>query len=221
MSDFALTIDGHAVEADASFPVINPATGEPFAEAPDCSRQQLDAAMQAAQRAFAPWAADETRRREALVACADALGAAAEELGPLLTREQGKPLAAATAEVGGAAMWFRLTARLEIPVEKLHEDDEQRIELRRKPLGVVGAITPWNFPIILAAWKIASALLAGNTIVLKPSPFTPLSSLAMGRVLSTALPPGEVMTGGCRRWVVPPTQRTPSPNGTLMVVAPM
>jgi acyl-CoA reductase-like NAD-dependent aldehyde dehydrogenase len=83
-------------------------------------------------------------------------------------------------------------------VEPLHEDDEQRIELHRKPLGVVAAITPWNFPIILATWKIASALLAGNTVVLKPSPFTPLSSLALGNALQQALPAGvlNVVAGG-------------------------
>ena len=103
MADFELAIDGKAVAADNTFPVINPATGEPFAEAPDASRAQLDAAMEAAQRAFAPWAADEKRRREALVACADALGAAIEEIAPVLTREQGKPVEQAAAEVGGGS----------------------------------------------------------------------------------------------------------------------
>jgi acyl-CoA reductase-like NAD-dependent aldehyde dehydrogenase len=154
--------------------------------------------MEAATAAFRPWARDEARRRDALVACADLLGAAAPGIAQVLTREQGKPLAQAQMEIIGAAMWFRATAALEIPVEKLHEDDQQRIELHRKPLGVVGAITPWNFPVILAVWKIASALLAGNTLVLKPSPYTPLSSLEMGRILQEALPPGvlNVISGG-------------------------
>jgi len=198
MSEFSLSIDGQLAPAEGHFPVINPSTGEPFAEAPECSREQLDAAMEAAKRAFAPWAADEARRRELLVRCADTLQGVANELGALLTREQGKPLEDAIGEVMGASAWFRITAGLEIPVEKLHEDDEQRIELRHKPLGVVGAITPWNFPVILAVWKIASALLAGNTMVLKPSPYTPLTSLELGRILQGVLPPGvlNVVSGG-------------------------
>ncbi len=190
MTDFSLSIDGQAVAAPSTFPVINPAKGAPFAESPDCSEAQLDAAMESAQRAFTTWSKDEAGRRKALVACADALTAAANEIGPVLCQEQGKPIGDAIGEVHGAAFWFRSTAELEWPHEVLHEDDEQRIELLRKPIGVVGAITPWNFPIILSVWKIAPALLAGNTMVLKPSPFTPLSTLAMGRVLQQALPAG-------------------------------
>lgn len=204
-SPHPLVIDGRTVAAEASFPVIDPSTGAAFAECPDCSRTQLDLAVQAAQKAFRPWAADGPARREALVRCADVLAPEAERIGALLTREQGKPLAEAVAEVHGAAFWLRHTAGLEIPVERLHEDDDTRIELHRKPLGVVAAITPWNFPIVLSVWKIASGLLAGNTMVLKPSPFTPLSSLEMGRVLQQALPPGvlNVVAGGddLGRWL--------------------
>jgi acyl-CoA reductase-like NAD-dependent aldehyde dehydrogenase len=198
LATHSLVIDGKNVPGTIAFPVINPATGEAFAEAPDCSRAQLDAAMEAAKAAFRPWAGDEAKRREALIACADLLAAASAEIAPILTQEQGKPLVQAQMEILGASMWFRATAGLEIPVEVLHEDDKQRVELHRKPIGVVGAITPWNFPVILAVWKIASALLAGNTLVLKPSPFTPLSSLEMGRLLQDALPPGvfNVVSGG-------------------------
>jgi acyl-CoA reductase-like NAD-dependent aldehyde dehydrogenase len=205
MADYSLVIDGQMVGADDTFPVINPATGEPFAECPDCSRGQLEAAMESSQRAFRPWAADEQGRRDALLAAAAALTANAESIGQLLTREQGKPIADAIGEVHGAAFWLQHTATLELPSEDLHEDDEQKISLRRRPLGVVAAITPWNFPVILAMWKIASGLLAGNTIVLKPSPYTPLSSLEMGRVMQSALPPGvlNVVAGGDElgKWV--------------------
>ena len=83
----------------------------------------------------------------------------------------------AMGEVFGAAVWFEVTAGLEIPVEVVSDTPENRIEVRRRPLGVVAAITPWNFPLLLAVWKIAPALLAGNTVVLKPSPFTPLTTL--------------------------------------------
>jgi acyl-CoA reductase-like NAD-dependent aldehyde dehydrogenase len=205
MSDFAQVIDGRTVASDSSFPVIDPSTGEAFTECPDCSQAQLDDAMNAAQKAFRPWAADEAARRQALVRCAEVLAPQAEAIGEILTREQGKPLQDAIGEVHGAVFWLQHTAGLELPVEQLHEDDETRVEMRRRPLGVVAAITPWNFPIILSMWKIASGLLAGNTMVLKPSPFTPLSSLAMGRVLQEALPPGvlNVVAGGddLGKWV--------------------
>lgn len=198
MTELSLTIDGRAARSESQFDVINPATGKPFASCPDATRAQLDEAMAAAERAFPAWSSDETARRQALVVCADALAARAADIGRVLTQEQGKPLARAIEEVMGGSMWFRLTAGLPLEPEILQDDDDFRIELHRKPLGVVGAITPWNFPIILAIWKLAPALLAGNTIVLKPSPFTPLSTLAMGEALRDALPAGvlNVVSGG-------------------------
>jgi SAM-dependent methyltransferase len=198
MFEPTLTIDGRAVAAQATLEVVDPSTGKPFARCPDTSRQQLDEAMAAAQRAFPGWASDEAARRQALVACADALQARADEIARILSQEQGKPLARAVEEVHGASLWFRVTAGLPLAPEVLQDDDERRIELHRKPLGVVGAITPWNFPVILAMWKVAPALLAGNTLVLKPSPYTPLSSLAVGEVLRELLPPGvlNVVSGG-------------------------
>ncbi len=198
MSDFTLTVAGEAAPTHATLDVVNPATGKPFAACPDATQGQLDTALSAAQDAFRTWREDEAARRAALGACAGALQAAAPEIGRVLTQEQGKPLEAAVNEVMGAAGWFGLTAGLPLENEVLQDDDELRIELHRKPLGVVGAITPWNFPIILAVWKIAPALLAGNTLVLKPSPFTPLSSLKMGEVLRETLPPGvfSVLSGG-------------------------
>ena len=127
MADHALIIDGQAVTSDTTFPVIDPSTGEAFAECPDCSRAQLEDAMNAAQAAFRGWAADEGARRKALLACAAALTPRAQEIGTLLTREQGKPLKDAITEVHGAAFWLQHTAGLELPVESLHEDDTTRI----------------------------------------------------------------------------------------------
>ncbi len=198
MSEPTLTIDGRAAATESAFDVVNPASGKSFASCPDATRAQLDEAMAAAERAFPAWAADEAARRQALIACADALAAKAAEIGRVLTREQGKPLPRAVEEVMGGSVWFRVTAGLPLDAEVLQDDDDVRIELHRKPLGVVGAITPWNFPIILAIWKLAPALLAGNTVVLKPSPFTPLSSLAVGEALRDVLPPGvlNVVSGG-------------------------
>src|SRR5262245_7762742 len=198
MSDFTLTIDGKAVSGDGRFGVINPATGEVFAEAPDASRSQLDAAMESSKAALRPWQADLEQRRKALRACAEAIKAKASELAPILVREQGKPMKDAFGEVIGSAVWFEFTAGLQIPVEVVADSPENRIEVRRRPLGVVAAITPWNYPLLLAVWKIAPALLAGNTVVIKPSPFTPLTTLAVGAVLRDVLPAGvlNVIAGG-------------------------
>jgi acyl-CoA reductase-like NAD-dependent aldehyde dehydrogenase len=193
-----MTIDGKSVAGEARFGVVNPATGRVFAEAPDASRAQLDAAMESAAAAGRGWREDEGRRREALRACGAAIKARAQELARTLTLEQGKPLARAVEEMIGAAVWFDYTASLEIPVEVLQENEKARIEVRRRPLGVVAAITPWNYPVLLAVWKIAPALLAGNTVVVKPSPFTPLATLELGQVLRDALPAGvlNVVSGG-------------------------
>ncbi len=187
---FTHTIDGKAVAGESTFGVVNPATGEVFAEAPDCTPAQLDMAMDAAQRAFRSWRTDEAKRRQTLVECANALKARAGELAPVLTQEQGKPLAKAMEEIIGGMVWFQVTAGLKIPVDAVAEG----VEVRRKPYGVVGAITPWNFPLLLAIWKIAPALLAGNAIVLKPSPFTPLSTLKLGEILRDVVPAGVINT---------------------------
>jgi len=198
MNELNMTIDGKSVAGSGRFGVINPATGQTFAEAPECTRDQLDDAMGAAAAAFGPWRRDEAARRKALRDCAVALRDRAPELGRILTLEQGKPLAKGVGEFFGAGAWFDYTATLELPVEVVQDDDEARVEVHRRPLGVVGAITPWNFPIILGVWKIAPALLAGNTVVIKPSPFTPLATLAMGEALRDVLPPGvlNVVSGG-------------------------
>ncbi len=198
MSDFSMTIAGKPVPGEQGFGVINPATGQVFAQAPEATRAQLDLAMDAAAAALPAWQRDLEERRRALRECAAAVRAHAKELAPILTREQGKPLARAREEMAGTAHWLDYTAGLEIPVEVVRDDADARIEVRRRPLGVVAAITPWNYPVMLATWKIAPALLAGNTVVLKPSPYTPLSTLALGEVLREALPPGvlNVVSGG-------------------------
>jgi len=199
MSDFTLTIDGRAVAGDTHFDVLNPATEEVFARAPECTPEQLDLAVAAAGRAFPAWSAlslDE--RRGVLLEMAKRVDEHHDELAEILQKEQGKSLENAHFEVGGAAMWLRLSASLELPVEVLEESDEQRIEAHYKPLGVVGAITPWNFPLLLSIWKVGPALVAGNTMVLKPSPYTPLTCLHFGEVVRDVVPAGvlNVVSGG-------------------------
>ena len=190
MGDYVMTIDGQAVPAEQTFGVINPATGEVFAQAPECSREQLDAAMESAHKAQLSWKTDAAARTEALLAAADAVDAAAGELGPLLTAEQGKPVAQAITETKGVALWLRHFARLDLPREVIQDDERVFAEVVRRPVGVVAAITPWNFPLSMAAWKFAPALRAGNTVVVKPSPYTPLATLRLGEVLRDVLPPG-------------------------------
>jgi aldehyde dehydrogenase (NAD+) len=129
---------------------------------------------------------------------AEAIEANTNELARLLTSEQGKPHEGAMGDVLGGAYWCQATSTLEIP-EKVVEDSAERHGITRHvPIGVVGAIAPWNFPIILAMFKVAPALLAGNTVVLKPSPFTPLTTLRMGELLRGVLPDGvlNIVTGG-------------------------
>jgi len=190
VGDYVMTIDGQAVPAEQTFGVINPATGEVFAQAPECTREQLDAAMESAHKAQLSWKTDAAARTEALLAAADAVDAAAGELGPLLTAEQGKPVAQAITETKGVALWLRHFAGLDVPREVIQDDERVFAEVVRRPVGVVAAITPWNFPLSMAAWKFAPALRAGNTVVVKPSPYTPLATLRLGEVLRDALPPG-------------------------------
>jgi acyl-CoA reductase-like NAD-dependent aldehyde dehydrogenase len=198
MSDFVMTIAGESVPTEGTFGVRNPATGEVFAQAPDCSRQQLNAAFDAAQKAARDWKHDEGMRRAALLKAADVLMASAADLAPVLTSEQGKPLSDASMEAFASAMWCQYFANLETPAQIISDNDDIFVEVARRPLGVVAAITPWNFPLLLSFWKIAPALLAGNTMVLKPSPFTPLTTLKVGELLRDVFPPGvlNVVSGG-------------------------
>jgi acyl-CoA reductase-like NAD-dependent aldehyde dehydrogenase len=198
MSDFVMTIAGEAVPTEGTFGVRNPATGEVFAQAPECSKEQLNAAFDAAAKAARDWKHDEAARRASLLKAADVLLGATGDLAPILTSEQGKPLGDAGIEVFAAAIWSQYFANLETPPQIIQDDDEAIVEVARRPLGVVAAITPWNFPLTLAFWKIAPALLAGNTMVLKPSPFTPLSTLKVGELLRDVFPPGvlNVISGG-------------------------
>jgi acyl-CoA reductase-like NAD-dependent aldehyde dehydrogenase len=192
MSDFVMTIAGEPAAAEATFGVRNPATGEVFAQAPECSRQQLDAAFDAAAKAARDWKADEAQRRAVIQRAAEILMGSGAELAPVLTAEQGKPITDATMEVIGSGVWAQYFANLEVPPQVIQDDDGAHVEVVRRPLGVVAAITPWNYPLLLSFWKIAPALLAGNTLVLKPSPFTPLTTLKCGELLREVFPPGVV-----------------------------
>jgi len=197
--DYTMTIGGKAVAGETSFAVLNPANEQVIGQAPDCSPAQLDAAVAAARAAFPAWSATPIdQRRQALLGIAGVLAGNVEELKRLLTAEQGKPHADAMGDILGGAYWCQATSSLDLPVTVTEDTDERRGETRHVPIGVVGAIAPWNFPIILAMFKVAPALLAGNTVVLKPSPFTPLTTLRLGELLRGVLPDGvlNIVTGG-------------------------
>jgi acyl-CoA reductase-like NAD-dependent aldehyde dehydrogenase len=193
-----MTIGGGSVGTDATFGVINPATAAVFAQAPECSAAQLDLAMASARSAFEAWSQDLAYRRECLRRAAEVMAAASDDLGPLITAEQGKPLKDAGNEGRVAAMWLRYYAEFDYPDQVIRDDATSLVEVVQRPLGVVAAICPWNVPVVVAAFKIAPALRAGNTVVLKPSPFTPLSTLRMGELLAEVLPAGvlNVVSGG-------------------------
>jgi acyl-CoA reductase-like NAD-dependent aldehyde dehydrogenase len=195
---FRHLIDGRLETSNESFPVINPATEEPFASCPSASRNQLDRAVAAARRAQKEWRKTAFKeRREVLNRFAEKLETSIEILAPILTREQGKPLAVARDEISRAAVFVRETCAIEIEPEIMRNDARGRVELHYRPLGVIGGITPWNVPIVLAAPKLASALYTGNAFVLKPSPYTPLTTLKMGELIRDLFPPGlvNVMAG--------------------------
>ncbi len=162
---------GKSASSPEAFGVLNPATEEEIARVPDCSREQLNEAVAAATRAFQGWKARPISERQAvLLTLAERLEGKADELKYLLTREQGKPLADAKGEIVRSALWFREFAKKELPVSVYVDESGRRFETRHVPLELVAAITPWNFPLALAVWKIAPALLAGNTVIVKPSP---------------------------------------------------
>ncbi|MGW8066039.1 aldehyde dehydrogenase family protein [Streptomyces ziwulingensis] len=172
----------------APLAVVDPATGQPFDEAPDQRPDELDDVVDRAGRAWTGWRADPAARTTALHAAADAVEAAGDDLARLLTREQGKPLGEARAEVARTAARLRYFADLAPGTQRINDGRPVHSEIRWRPLGPVAAIVPWNFPLQLAAAKFAPALAAGNTVVLKPSPYTPLATRLLGAVLAAVLP---------------------------------
>lgn len=193
MSEYSLLINGELVAGAESMDVLNPATEEVLASCPRGSEDQLNAAVAAANAAFAAWSEQSIDDRKAVVLkMADAIEANAGELASLLTQEQGKPLPDATGEVMGTAAFFRYFTSLDLPVEVMDDSEGRKVEAHRKPLGVVGAILPWNFPLLLLGFKLPAALIAGNTIVVKPAPTTPLTALKLGEIIKDIVPAGVI-----------------------------
>jgi acyl-CoA reductase-like NAD-dependent aldehyde dehydrogenase len=192
---YAMTIAGERVFTEVTNAVINPATETAICYVPMATRVHLDAAVSSAQDAFKQWRLRPLQERQALVSrLGDLVEEHREAFIRLLITEQGKGRAAAEWEIGGSIHWLREIAKQSMPDEVV----SATVVTRFTPIGVVGGITPWNFPLLLAVWKIAPALVAGNTMVLKPSPYTPLCTLWFGELAQTVLPAGvlNILSGG-------------------------
>ncbi len=203
MSDMKMLINGQAVEANETFAVLNPATEEVIAQCPKATSDHLEQAVSAARAALPAWSAKTLDERRAIILqIADRLEANMMDLAQTLSDEQGKPMEGfaglgALFEMGGCLAWIRYTASLDLPVEVIQDNDEARIEVHRRPVGVVGSITPWNYPLLITCWHIIPGLLAGCSVVAKPSEYTPLTVLKAMHLINDLLPPGvlNVVTG--------------------------
>ncbi len=215
MQTYLNTVDGRAVGSDRNFESINPATGEVIGCAPISTHPQVTAAIAAARAAQPAWAALPDAERKALtMRVAEAIKKNAPYLAEWVTREQGKPLGGvgpdqvpgARFELWACEVWTQVTAGLDLPVDVAFEDETRRDEVHRKPYGVIAAIAPWNWPLMIAIWQIIPSIRAGNTVVIKPSEYTTIGSLELVRVISEVLPKGVVNTvsgpGEVGSWLV-------------------
>lgn len=203
MQKFDMYINGTAVQSGNTFDVINPATGKAFAQCQLGDSSNVNQAVAAAKAAFPAWSrTSDEERKQLLHSVAAAIEANMPELMQLVTKETGKPMGGLNGigsgmEVGGSIAWAQYTTELQLPVDVIQDNDEARIEVHRKPLGVVASITPWNWPLLIAIWHVIPALRVGNTVVMKPSPYTPVSTLRFVQLASEILPAGviNVITG--------------------------
>ncbi len=200
MKTYLNFVDGKPVASEKTFESHNPATGEAIGLAPVSTAAQVTAAIAAARAAQPAWAARPDAERKALMMkVAETIKANAPYLAEWVTREQGKPLGGvgpdqvpgARFELWGCEVWTQVPASLDLPVDVVFEDDTRRDEVHRKPFGVVAAIAPWNWPLLIAIWQIIPSIRAGNTVVIKPSEYTTIGTLELVRVIGEVLPPGR------------------------------
>lgn len=196
---YNMLINGAMVGAENTLAVINPADETRIASVPDAGPELVDQAVAAAARAYGSWRlSSHAERKAVLEAIAAVVSAHSEELATLLIQETGRPLPLAQFEMGLVQQYLAYYAAQTLEVEILSDSAQRRVELHRKPLGVVAAIVPWNAPLFIAIGKIAPALIAGNTIVLKPAPSTPLATLRLAQLIAPLAPAGviNIISGG-------------------------
>lgn len=192
-SEFKLVIGEQLVAGAFTLDVVNPATGKVFMTCARADRAQMEQAIAAAKAAFPAWARKPFAERRALMLkLADALAARIDEFARFNTQESGKPLRVATREVKGAIALLRAYAEIDLQDEILKDNESGRVVKKHAPLGVIAAITAWNYPVTLLMNKVPPALIAGNTVVAKPAPTTPLTTLLFGQLCAEILPPGVV-----------------------------
>ena len=190
---YDMLVNGKLTRGSRTLDVVDPATAEVFAACACASREEIEDAVTASAAAFPTWSATSLdERRAVLIKMAEAIETNLESIARTLTSEQGKPIGDAQGEVGGAAYFLRYYAGLEIPVEMIEDSEARRIELHRRPLGVVAAIVPWNFPVLTAVNKVGAALITGNTVVVKPAATTPLATLQVAALWRDIVPAGVV-----------------------------
>jgi len=201
--EFQNFIGGEYVEAlaDERMSIIDPTTGLEYATAGVSNKNDVDAAYRAADAAFDVWSQSTPSERQlALIRMADAMESRADEIGAVESKDTGKPLRFAIGEVHGCVKQVRFFAGAARNLEGRASAEYARdhtSSIRREPIGVIGQITPWNYPLVMATWKFAPAIAAGNTIVLKPSDTTPAVTLLLAEIASEFLPAGvfNVVTG--------------------------
>ncbi len=193
MKSYETLINGKAVSSESTFEVKNPATGEVIGLAPNSTASEVEEAIATAKQAQKTWAAKpDQERKDILMQVAKVLEDNTPYLAEWITKEQGKPMSGPGSmfEMQACVGWTQVPASLDLPVETVFEDETRKDEMYRKPIGVVGAIAPWNWPLMIAIWQIIPALRAGNTVVVKPSEYTPIGTLEMVRLMNTVLPAG-------------------------------
>lgn len=195
-----MLIDGALVDTMRHMDVIDPSDESVVAQVPDAGTAEVDQAVAAAKRAFPAWRDTTPEARGAVIAAmAKVIADNVEELAHLLIQETGRPMGLAQFELAHLAQgYLDYYAGVRIEPEILIEDDSRRVELHRKPLGVVAAIVPWNAPVFIACNKIAPALAAGNSIIVKTAPSTPLTTLRLGELFKDVVPAGvvNILSGG-------------------------
>ncbi|KAL1304346.1 hypothetical protein AAFC00_000744 [Neodothiora populina] len=193
---FSNIVDGQCRSGKSFHQGINPSSGEKLWDVPIATQQDVDDAVRSAEKAFVSWSQTTlAHRKDLLQKFCDLYMSHNDEMTDLLCKETGKPRQFASFEVQGVSMWFSHHLTLEIPQERV-EDDDKILTTRYTPLGVVGAICPWNFPLILSFGKIIPAILTGCTIIVKPSPFTPYSALKAIELAQEIFPPGVLQALG-------------------------
>lgn len=203
MKLFNMVIDGKSVSSENKFEVINPALGTSFAKCALGDTNSVEMAVKAARTAFLAWSqTSDEERTQKLQQIAKLLEENMPELMSLITQENGKPMGGiggigSGMEVGGSIAWTMATSAMSLSPKVIQDNDAATITVHRKPLGVVASITPWNWPMLIATWHIMPALKTGNTVIIKPSPLTPLATIRFVELANTILPPGvlNIVTG--------------------------